>query len=281
MLDKVDSAARPPTAYSVPPVIRAIKVLRHIAAGHSVSNHTQAARTIGINRTTLLRLLHTLEAEGFIERVGTSPDYVLGTGLIALAAQKIFSLDVAQVASPVLDRLAERLGLASHLGVLEGRDVLYVLRVAPNMHLISNVRVGTRLPAHATTMGHAILAHMPDADVAALYRGQSLRAYTAQTATSLDALRRRLARVRADGIAESRSSFENGIGSIAAPVLDHTGKVVAAINVSGPEHAFAQPGRHALIAQSVREGAAEISNRLGYIVPPARKRAQPAKTKKA
>lgn len=281
MLDKVDRAARSTAVYSVPPVIRAIKVLRHIAAGHSVSNQTQAARAIGINRTTLLRLLHTLEAEGFIERVGSSADYVLGTGLIALAAQKIFSLDVSQVASPVLDRLAERLGLASHLGILEGRDVLYVLRVAPNTHLVSNVRVGTRLPAHATTMGHAILAHMAGADVAELYRGQPLRAYTAQTATSLDALRRRLAQVRADGIAESRSSFESGIGSIAAPVLDHTGKVVAAINVSGPEHAFAAPGHRSHIAGAVRDGAAEISNRLGYIAAPAGKRARPGKPGKA
>ena len=265
MLQKLEIATKPAAQYSVPPVVRAVKVLRHIAAGHSVANQTQAARAIGINRTTLLRLLHTLETEGFIERMPGTDDYGLGTGLIALAAQKIFSLDVAQVARPVLDRLAARLGLSSHLGILDGREVLYVLRSAPNLHLVSNVHVGTRLPAHATTMGQVILAHMAAADVATLYRGHPLPAFTDKTATSLRALHGLLDHVRTTGIAESRSSFEAGIGSIAAAVFDHSGKVIGAINVSGPEPSFAVPERHDTIARAVQESAEEISKRLGFI----------------
>ena len=109
-----EEACRAATAsgasYSVPPVVRAIKVLRHIAAGNPVANQAQAARAIGINRTTLLRLLHTLEAEGLIESQPDSGNFVLGAGVLELAGRKISSLDVAQVASPVLARLAARLG---------------------------------------------------------------------------------------------------------------------------------------------------------------------------
>ena len=142
----------------MPPVVRAIKVLRHIAAGKSVANQAQAARALGINRTTLLRLMHTLEVEGLIEAVPGGTDYVLGGGIVELARAKLSSLDVAHIAAPVLAELAARLGLSCHLGVLDGREVVYVVRHAPDVPLVSNVQVGTRLPAHASTIGRAILA---------------------------------------------------------------------------------------------------------------------------
>ena len=270
MLDKhdtIETIQRPTTPYSVPPVVRAIKLLRFIAAGNSIANQSNAARAIGINRTTLLRLVHTLEAEGLIDRVHGSDNYVLGAGIIELAAHKIHSLDVAQAASPVLERLAASLGLSSHLGLLDGREIVYVLRSAPSSPLISNVHVGTRFPAHATTMGRAILAHVPANEVSLLYRGVALMAVTAKTATTIEALRRQLDVVLATGVAVSRSNFEAGIGSVAAPVFDHAGKVACAINVSGPEHAFEAVASRARIVDAVRASAAEISKRLGFVAP--------------
>ena len=266
MRHDVESRLTYAPAYSVPPVVRAIKVLRHIAAGRSVANQSQAAREIGINRTTLLRLLHTLEAEGLIEHAPGSDDYVLGTGMIELAAQKLFSLDVAQVANPVLAHLATRLGLSCHLGILDRREVLYVLRATPDVHLVSNVRIGTRLPAHASTMGRAILAHMPRTEVDALFGDAPLFAATARTPTTLDALYAQLGEVRDTGIADGRSAFEAGIDAVAAPVFDHAGSVLGAINASGPESAFVgSASRRAEIATAVRDAAREISKRMGYV----------------
>jgi DNA-binding IclR family transcriptional regulator len=250
------------TLYSVPPVVRAVKLLRHIAAGNSVANQTRAARALGLSRTTLLRLLHTLEREGFIERSGD--DYVLGTGLIELAAGKILSLDIAQVSDPILTRAARTLGLSCHLGMLDGREVVYVLRATPNQHLVSNVHVGTRLPAHASSMGRAILAHMPAEEVDELFDGVELFPVTDKTPTTMPALRRDLASIRAAGIVDSRSTYEIGIDSIAAPIFDAMGKVVGAINASGPERAFGRPpGRRREIAEAVRLAALEIGRRLG------------------
>lgn len=255
-------------SYSVPPVVRAIKVLRHIAAGGSTVNHSQAAREIGINRTTLLRLLHTLEAEGFIERGQDSENYALGTGIIELAARKIFSLDIAQVAHPILGRLAEQLGLSSHLGILEEREVLYVLRFAPNVQLVSNVTVGTRMPAHASALGRVILAHMDRSEVARRYRDVELAAVTDKTPTRFEDLARDLDAIRAAGVADSRSGFEIGIDSIAAPVFDHGGRIAGAINASGPDRVFAGPRkRREDIAAAVRNAARDISKRLGFIGP--------------
>lgn len=252
------------TVYSVPPVVRAVKLLRHIAAGNSVANQTRAARALGLSRTTLLRLLHTLEREGFIERNAGGDDYVLGTGLIELAAGKILSLDIAQVSDHILTRLARTLGLSCHLGMLDGTEVVYVLRATPNQHLVSNVHVGTRLPAHASSMGRVILAHMPADEVDELFDGVELFPVTDKTPTTMQALRRDLSSIRAAGIADSRSTYEIGIDFIAAPVFDAMGKVAGAINASGPERAFAiSPGRRREIAEAVRLAAADIGRRLG------------------
>lgn len=253
-------------SYSVPPVVRAVKLLRFIAAGGSVVNQSEASRVLGISRTTLLRLLHTLEAEGLIERIPGSGEHVLGTGIIELAARKLSSLDVTQVAGPVLSALAGELGLSCHLGILDRREVVYVERCAPNAHLVSNVRVGSRLLAHASSMGRAILAHMPREQVDAIFRGGPLKSVSASSPTTLAALHADLASIRASGIVVSRSGYEQGIDSIAAPVYDHSGAVIAAINASGPEGVFATPRfRRARIAQRVGEAAQEISRRMGFV----------------
>lgn len=265
MLTKDFNKLPPSPSYSVPPVVRAVKVLRHISAGRSVANQSQAAREIGINRTTLLRLLHTLEAEGLIERVPNSDEYALGPGMIELAAQKLHSLDLAKTARPVLTQLAEKLGLSAHLGILEKREVVYIVRAAPDAHLVSNIRIGTHLPAHASSLGRTILAYMPRVDVEELFRGFELFQVTDKTPTTLKQLHAQLDEIRRAGYADSRSAYEAGIDAVSAAVFDHSGAVVGAINASGPENAFgSSKARRAEIARAVLEAADEISHRLGW-----------------
>lgn len=252
-------------AYSVPPVHRAFTLLRHIAGGGRCRNASATARELGINRTTLIRLLHTLEAERMIESVDDGLSWQLGPGMIALAAEALKSRDVVRVAQPVMARLAAQTGLSSHLGVLDGREIIYLLRETPNSHLVSNVREGSRLPAHATTVGRVLLAHLPPEDLLRLYADTPLTRATDKTATTLDALQRQIAADRERGAAWSAGNFERGIGSCAAPILDHQGRVIAALNVTGPETRFApDTPLAATIESSVKTAAAQISAALGY-----------------
>ncbi len=259
----------PPTAttapaYAVPPVERAFKVLRHIAGGDDLRNIASSARALSISRTTLIRLVATLEAERMIERNGEGSGYKLGLGLAGLAAQALFAADIVQISDPVLAELAETLGLSAHLGVLDGRDVLYVARRTPNLHLVSNVRIGSRLPAHATTLGRIILAHMPPDAVQTLFAGVRLKAATDKTPTTLAALMRQVTADRAATLAWSSSHFEVGIASVAAPIFDHTGTIAGAINVTGPTRSFESgAGRTASIEAAIRSAAKRISQRLG------------------
>jgi len=250
-------------AYLSPPVQRAARLLRRIAEGDRVRNMSRTARELDISRTTLLRLLHTLEAERFLEACGGGEGWRIGPAVIGLAAQAVGGRDLAEIAAPVLAELAEALGLSAHLGVLDGREVVYVARRTPNRSFVSNIRVGSRLPAHAANMGRIMLAHLPEAEVRALFAGAAMPAATAHTATDIEALLARLAADRAAGLAWSEGFFEPEIGSVAAAVRDAGGRPVAAINVSGQVAAFRGAAARARIGAAVSAAAATLSERLG------------------
>jgi len=250
--------------YISPPVQRASRLLRHIAEGDSVVNISRTARELGINRTTLLRLLHTLELERFIEPRSEGPGWRIGVGLIGLTAQAFFSEDLVQISVPVLTRLAEALSLSAHLGVLDGLEVVYLVRRVPNHTFASNIRIGSRLPAHAANMGRIILANMPPERVDRLYAGAVLKAVTSHTAVTPTQLHAQLDADRACGLAWSDGNYEAGISSVAAAIFDATGTSIAALNVSGHPADFAGAERRSLIAASVRAAATEISQRLGW-----------------
>lgn len=263
--DTIEPSGDGDDAYLSPPVQRAARLLRHIAEGDPVVNMARTARELGINRTTLLRLLHTLEAERLIERRGTdTPGWRIGFGLIGMAAQAFFSEDLVQVAVPVLTRLAEATGLSAHLGVLDGREVIYLVRRTPNHAFASNIRVGSRLPAHAANMGRIILAHLPPDKVASLFARAPMAAVTARTAVTVAQLRVQLDQDRAAGLAWSDGAYEDRISSVAAVVLDVSGTPVAAVNVSGLTTAFDGEERRTRIGQAVAAAAAEISHHLGW-----------------
>jgi DNA-binding IclR family transcriptional regulator len=254
-------------SYLSPPVQRAARLLRRIADGDGIVNMSRTAGEIGINRTTLLRLLHTLEAEGFIERAADDSGWRIGLGLVALAARTFFSGDLVQTATPILARLSETLGLSTHLGVLDRREIVFIVRRTPNHAFASNIHVGSRLPAHAGNMGRIILAHLPPERVAALYKDVKLERATAHTPTTFAALRARLDQDLAVGLAWSDGHFEPGISSVAAAIFDASGTPVAALNVSGQTVQFGGTSRRREIATEAKAAAREISQRLGWAGP--------------
>jgi DNA-binding IclR family transcriptional regulator len=252
-------------AYLSPPVQRAVRLLRRVAEGDAVTNISRTARDLDISRTTLLRILHTLQAERFIQpRGGDGAGWRIGPALVGLAAQALAGDDLVQIATPVLARLAETLGLSAHLGVLDGREVVYLVRRAPNLSFASNIRVGSRLPAHAANMGRIILAHWPAEQVRRLYASAPMPATTSHTATSLAEFLARLEIDRHAGLAWSEGHFEASIASVAAVLRDADGAPIAAINVSGQLASFEGAERHARIGAEVAAAAGEISARLGW-----------------
>ena len=261
--DLQEKAKRP--EYTVQPVVRALAVLRYIAAGNRCRKVSDAAKATGVNRTTLIRILATLEAERLIEALPDDAGYRLGTGLISLAAEALNDRGIVPAARPVLRKLVDQLKLSAHLGVREGHDIVYLARETPVSHLASTVREGTRLPAHATTIGRILLAELSRKDLLALYADYPMEAFTAKTRTSLEALMNQLTEDRGRGMSWSMANFEPEIGSAAVAVHDHRGEAVAAINVTGHASIFAEGTEQAAqIERTLKAAAQEISEALGY-----------------
>ncbi|GGN60156.1 hypothetical protein GCM10011579_025020 [Streptomyces albiflavescens] len=138
-------------------------------------------------------------------------------------------------AQPHLEQLALRVGESSSLCVLDGDDIVYVARVPTRRIMTANITVGTRFPAHVTSVGRVILAHLPGEEVDARLARAALRPLTAHTIVSAELLTAELDRVRRQGYAIVDQELEEGLRSVAAPVRDRDGEVVAAVNI--PVHA--------------------------------------------
>lgn len=255
-------------SYSVPPVERALRLLRHIGDGEKCRNLSTTSKALGINRTTLIRLIHTLEANRMIEEIEQGAGYQLGPGVISLAAQAIHGRDIVRICQPLLQELAQVTGMSAHLGILDGKDLVYLSRETPNAHLVSNMQPGSRLPAHASSGGRALLAEMTDAEIRTLFSDAELHEVTDKTPATIDAVLTQAQQDRQAGFAWSVGNFEAGIGSCAAAILDHHGRPVGAINVSGPESRFAEEGPIAPgpIKDNVVALAKQASSGLGYVV---------------
>ena len=249
--------------YSVPPVERAIRLLRYVGDGNSCRNLSTAARDLDINRTTLIRLIHTLLEERMIEETAEGAGYRLGIGLVTLGAQAIGGRDLVRTCQPVLQRLSEETAMSAHMGILDGTDIVYLSRVAPKSHLVSNIHAGARLQAHASSIGRAILAEFSAEKITALLEGVTLEAVTSKTPTTVEGVIAQASDDRAMGYAWSVGNFEAGIGSCAAAVFDHTGTVIGALNVSGPDNRFSVPENSAAIPKAVRRAADDASELLG------------------
>jgi len=256
-------------SYSVPPVERAIKLLRHIGDGNTCRNLSTASKTLGINRTTLIRLIHTLLDARMIEEIAEGAGYRLGVGLISLGAQAIHGRDLVHICQPILVKLCAQTGMSAHLGVLDGHDIVYLSRETPNTHLVSNVRAGSRLPAHASSIGRAILAEIDEAGIRDIFADRTLTQSTEKTPVTLTAIIGQAKQDRIAGIAWSEGNFEQGIGSCAAVIRDYQGKPAGAINVSGPQHAFAQETESGAddIKRAVARACHQASLELGYSGP--------------
>lgn len=261
--DEARDAERSAPAYLISPVQRALRLLDFVAAGGSTAQLSQIARELDINRVTLARLLDTLEYERMIEASPEGAGYRIGTRFLAMAAAALGERDLLRLAQPVLARLAAELQFSAHLTVLSGDQTVFLLQEVPATLLISNVRVGSRLPAHVTAPGRILLAALP-ADQRHALLGRALQAAPAQGAQpALADLEHRIDEDAAHGCAWNFSGYEKGVDACAAPVRDRTGRVAAAISVAGPDSRFDAATR-ARTTRAVIDAARLVSKMLGY-----------------
>lgn len=250
------------TRAAVPGLVRGLNILRLFTRARPRVTPPEMARELGIPRSTVHRLVMTLEEMGFLRRVDGGT-YALGPAVLTIGFEYLGSLDIVQLSNPVLARLHGETSFSTHLAVRNGKEIVYLSRHAHRATAISNVTVGTTLPAHGTVMGRVMLADLSPAELRALYGKEPLPRFTEQTPTTLAALEALLGEDRRHGYAVSNSFFERGVTSVAAPVRDRTGRVVAAINVTAVDAMLDPRYLHGELKDRVVAAAAEISAMLG------------------
>ncbi|MFC7406733.1 IclR family transcriptional regulator domain-containing protein [Georgenia alba] len=207
---------------------RGLAVIRAFDAEHPRLTLSDVARRTGLTRAAARRFLHTLVDIGYVDADGRL--FTLRPRVLELGYAYLSALGLPDIARPHLERLAAVLGESASASVLDGTDITYVARVAAQRIMSVDLGVGTRLPAYATSMGRVLLAGLPEAELED-HLGD-LAPLTRYTITERSHLLAELERVREQGWSIVDEELEEGLRSMAAPVRDRTGAVVAAVNVS-------------------------------------------------
>ena len=224
---------------SIRAVDRALDVLLCFTRQAPELYMTQIAEQIGVHKSTVHRLLGTLEKRRFVERDPVTGAYRLGVRLLQMAYLTLEQNDLRRTAAPFLRRLWEQHKETIHLSVLDDVDVVFLDVIESQQRVKLAAAIGQRLPAFATASGKAILARMPDESVRHILK-RGMPRYTQRTLDSPKAFFADLGRVREWGFALDEQELEEGISAVAAPILDPTGQPIAAVAIAGPAYRLAR-----------------------------------------
>jgi len=239
---------------------RGLAILRACAAHARESTIPQLSAETGIPRAAVRRVLYTLTQLGYARPQGRG--YVLLPRVLGIASAYSSASSLVDQAQPVLDRLRDELAESCSLGVLDGDDLLYVARAETVRIMSIGLNTGSRLPAYCTSMGRVLLADLPGDTIAGYLERTSLRPRTEFTETDVERFRALLVNVRIDRYALNNQELEIGLRSIAVPVRDGTGKVIAAMNVGSQTARVSRDALLADILPALRKAAANLEAML-------------------
>lgn len=242
-------------------LVKTVEVLRALADADDPLGPTEIANQTGLDRSAVHRILSTLARDRLVERVEANGTYRLGLGLAALGLVAARRLDLRRTARPHLVALFARFSETVNLAVPDGDAVLYIDMIESRHSLRMAAVIGSRDALVTTALGKSILAFLPEDRLTALLERTSFVPRTPNSIRTPDALRRELARVRADGYALDPEQNELGAYCIGAPIFGLTGEVIGAVSISVPTVRLDEARKLEMIA-AVKEAAGAISQGL-------------------
>ena len=247
--------------YIVTALRRGLAILSLFRRDRRVVAVPDIASELGLSRATAFRMAYTLERDGYLQRLPNSNAFQLGTKVLVLGFDYLQGTEVVACGREAVYALRDRTGFSAHMCVRDGTEIVYVLNASSHHRMRGDIPVGTRYPCHAVASGRALLFGMSEDELASLYRGVTMRAFSDQTPTTVAALHALVAREGEQGYATNVSGFVSGIVSLSAPVRDRDGSIVAAINVSDSETVLRDLD---LVRDDVLQAAAQVSAQLGW-----------------
>lgn len=245
--------------YLVPALARGLDILALYSRERPSIGPADMARALKLPRSTVFRLVQTLEAYRLLEREPHGNSFRLGAGITRLGFGWLASLDIAEIARPFVEALRDRTGRSCHLAIRDGAEGVVVARAAGHGALTGSFSIGSRVPAHAAVLGRMLLLDLPERELAALFPDAALPAFSPHTPRTLAELRALIAEDRTRGHAISRGHFESGVSAVAAPVRDASGRVAASVNAT----LFGGDAPDQSLIVAVLDTASEIGRALG------------------
>jgi IclR family transcriptional regulator, acetate operon repressor len=248
---------------------RALRLLKSFSVDHPEWSLADLSESVGMNKTTVYRMLTALEAEGLVQRTPNRDGYTLGPDLIVLGSVALQSNDLRTVSQPELRALAEETGETAVLEIPSHGEVLIIEEVMGPGMVRMQAEVGTRWPMHATSTGKAILAAAEEVHGNGAFKAlglpEKLERLTPRTLVDRKALREDLAVTRERGYATAVEEIQLGYAAVSAPVRDREGNPVAAVGIGGPTSRVTDE-RLPELGELVRQRADRISRKLGAAV---------------
>jgi IclR family pca regulon transcriptional regulator len=250
--------------YTVETLLRGLDILILFTRETPSLTLTEITHRTGLNKATVFRFVATLEQAGYLVRDPETKRYTPGLKVLQLGFAAISSLELRQVARPFLEELSQRVGETVSLSILDGTEIIYVDRVRNRQIVGVVLGLGSRLPAHCTSMGKAMLANLEHVELEDRLGQAALRPCTPKSLVDSGTLNSELEKIRQQGYAINDEELEIGLRAVAAPIWDSSNKVCGAINVTGSAAMISSKRLIHDLAPEVMKTASGISLALGY-----------------
>ena len=244
----------------MPSLARGLAVVRAFTRARRKLTVAELSRKTGIPRASVRRCLHTLAELGYVSSDGHG--FSLQPKILTLGFSYLSSAPLAETAQPLLERVSAAVQESCSLAVLDGDEIVYIARSATRRIMSVSLNIGSRLPAYCTSMGRVALAQMPQGSLEGYLARVKLRPLTARTVVSHAALVRTIAEARKAGFAAVDQELEIGLRSIAVPVTDNAGTLVASMNVSSHAGRVTMRDMERLFLPELRAAAHDLSLQL-------------------
>ena len=246
---------------SIQALERAFEILNVIHKNEDPQRAADIAVQVELPRTTVIRMLDTLEQVGAVVRVAETSRFEIGPTMLQFGQPITPAPDLKQIARPTLERLARESGETAYLCTRSGRQVYYLDQVSSRHHIRLQEWTGTWFPAHTTSTGKIFLAYMPPTQLDT-YLSHDLESFTSETITDPQEIRDYVQSIRQNGFGWTHGQTELGLVGVAAPIFDSNQAVIGAVSLGGPQFRFPQAGKEQETADLVVKAAQEISSRI-------------------
>jgi DNA-binding IclR family transcriptional regulator len=247
-------------------VERALAMLEAVALATDGLSNAEISRKLNIPKSSASYILRTLEIQGYVARDAETGKYRVGLKILSLSRGALGGLDVRGVALPIMRHLTYQTGLTCHLAVLDGPEAVYIEKVEPEGFIRMDTWVGRRMRVHATSVGKAIVAYIPQEQLELILRKSGMEKRTPKTIATLPRLLKELEKVRTQGYAVDDEENNLGARCVGAPIFDERGSIAAALGLSGTTQQVSS-NTMPRILEALKDAARHISMGMGYRPP--------------